>query len=301
VIVEPTVFIVGAGASADYGFPLGGQLVRRILSLTGDETNERGFFYYVFEEGNVQMFADRLRGSDASSIDTFLEGSDDWLVRIGKAAIGFAIVEAEKKALDSSLIVGQPPGDHWLGYIWNLLRSGCTPETLSRNQVAFVTFNYDRVLEHYLDTVIANSFGLRKEEATKCREQAFPIIHLHGTPQRLRFGSYRLDAAVIGAAGEGIRVVHDSPKEDDPTFGSAYDLLQKATRVVLLGFGYHPVNIERLRLAELLRPGALVVGSAYQLGDAEVRAAERRINRPCSIPTVSRKCSDFLRHSVELF
>jgi hypothetical protein len=300
-IAEPTVFIVGAGASADYGFPIGSQLVRNILRLTGDNTTERGFFSYVFEEGSVATFAQRLRGSGASSIDTFLEGSPDWLVRIGKSAIGFAIVEAEKAALESGLIIGGPPSDHWLGYVWNLMRSGCTAETLKQNRVSFITFNYDRVLEYYLDTVIGSSVGLATDAATKLREQVFPIVHLHGTPEQLRFGRYRLDAAIVNVAGEGIRVVHDTPKQDDPSFGRAYAFLQQARRVVMLGFGYHPVNIERLRLAELLLPTADLFGSAYQLGDAEVRAAQRRINRPCQIPATSRKCSEFLRHTVDLF
>ncbi len=76
-------------------------------------------------------------------------------------------------------------------------------------------------------------------------------------------------------------------------------------RRCILGFGYHPVNIERLRLNEMLpaesRPGCEIAASTYGMGDAEVRVAEGRIRR--GLYTRHRsdlKAERFLREAAQL-
>jgi hypothetical protein len=303
VIRERTVFIVGAGASAEYGFPLGGALVSRIIQLLNPNTESRNIFERVFEEGHLEIFFHRLRMSDSSSIDTFLEGNNPNAIQIGKAAIGVAIVEAENSALASERIVGQPPTDHWLGYVWNAMRPESTVETLRDNQVAFITFNYDRVLEYYFTTVIANSFGLSVPRAAEIMKQSVPIVHLHGTPEELEFGGFsHLRSGIVSVAGHGIRVVHDALADGDPAFETAFSYLRNAERVVLLGFGYHPVNISRLRLASMLpSESCKLVGGAFGLGAAEMELAKSRIGRSsCTIEGPFWKCMEFLRQRVAL-
>ena len=54
-----------------------------------------------------------------------------------------------------------------------------TLEEFHQNDVGFITYNYDRTLEQFMLTALANTYG--KDETT-CAEilAHIPIIHLHG-------------------------------------------------------------------------------------------------------------------------
>src|SRR5881409_3087217 len=118
-ITLTTVFVIGAGASAGYGFPLGAELVRLIVQGTVQGgPMRRDLLTAGFRDDGLDAFAERLRGADPRSIDTFLEGNDAKTVEIGKAAIALLILGAEGQCLrDGRLFIGsQRLEDHWLGY-----------------------------------------------------------------------------------------------------------------------------------------------------------------------------------------
>lgn len=231
-ITRKMAFIIGAGASAEYGFPLGSGLVSRIVTCMATPNTPllRALHLAGHNPAVTDRFRHKLQGSDSDSIDTFLENNQEEFVQIGKAAIAYAILEAEAQCRSKARLIEHPPDDHWLKYLWNSLRSACTVDTLPFNTVAFITFNYDRLLETYFDTVIQHAFNISPSDATSLRCQAFPIVHLHGQLSQVDFGYFE-DAPVVGKLTEiagGIRVVHDTVPVADPEFSSAISLIAEA-------------------------------------------------------------------------
>ena len=75
-ITIPTVFIIGAGASAEYGFPLGHGLVQNIVAGTAPQGGlSVELLRAGFTKDELNEFNRKLRGADPLSIDTFLEGT----------------------------------------------------------------------------------------------------------------------------------------------------------------------------------------------------------------------------------
>ncbi|MBU0595758.1 SIR2 family protein [Candidatus Bipolaricaulota bacterium] len=304
-ITAPTVIIIGAGASFEYGFPLGAKLVKQAVFHTRAPVTAlcKALVSSGVSADVAGEFSVRLRDSDSNSIDTFLENNREEYVRIGKAAIALVILLAEADCLTEGRLLAKPPADHWLKYIWNVVREACSVQTLQDNRIGFVTFNYDRVLETYLDGVIQNAFNLEPAAATALREQAFPIVHLHGQVSNVGFGAYPPGALLneqLQEIASGIRVVHDSVPRDDRAFERAFDMIRSAKLICCLGFGYHPTNVGRLRLKELKAQKAQFCGSAYGMGAAQIQQAENMLGLSINPTSGNLKCEAFLQEHVVL-
>ena len=93
-IKAPTVFVLGAGASAPYGFPLGRTLMSEIVRKLRKAGDFRDQVQACAPHTDMARFTSRLSASGRSSIDLFLEKRPD-LLEIGKAAIVRALVPYE--------------------------------------------------------------------------------------------------------------------------------------------------------------------------------------------------------------
>lgn len=160
-ISKPTVLVLGAGASAPFGFPTGAALGKKVLSgLLNKESNDykslraiceitTGEVSEQFFEKSIDEFAAALRDSGKSSVDAFLEHRPEYIV-LGKAAIAQALIPSEERA---SLL----PARDWYGHLASALNTDF--DTYQDNALSVVTFNYDRSLEHFLFTTLQNSYG----------------------------------------------------------------------------------------------------------------------------------------------
>ena len=84
---QPTVLILGAGASKPFGFPTGYELIRDICTGKSFGTSES-------QQKEFSRFQRDLRDSGQSSIDTYLENWPEFEA-IGKLAICREILEIE--------------------------------------------------------------------------------------------------------------------------------------------------------------------------------------------------------------
>lgn len=174
--------------------------------------------------------------------------------------------------------------------------------TLSPQRVTFVTFNYDRTLEAYFQRVIQNSFAMDATQALELRKGALPIIHLHGEIADAPFGYFE-EAAIVGEIkryASGIKVIHGRVPTGDPSFEAARQAIAQATLICFLGFGYHPVNLQRLAIHQTARTDAEIFGSTYRMGPAEKKNAERNLSRPIKGAGPGAQCERFLRDAVLL-
>jgi hypothetical protein len=145
---------------------------------------------------------------------------------------------------------------NWLRYMFNQLNAGF--DEFSKNEIAFVTFNYDRTVEWFLAMSLANSFSKTIEQCKPVLE-AIPIIHLHGRLGYLPWESKdgrAFDAVVdensVRKGMAEIKIIHeDIDGGRDADFAKAKELLKNAEKVYFIGFGFNKINVERLGIADL--------------------------------------------------
>ncbi len=249
-IAKPTVLILGAGASCDYGFPSGRDLLlgicRGIDSNSSIKTNliEAGFV-----DPDIAEFRMALDRSGQPSVDAFLENREDYL-SLGKTAIACHLIPFENA--ESFTRTGVRNG--WYEYLWHQLNA--PKSEFCANRLSVITFNYDRSLECYLSMVLRNSYGLSDAEVA-VQLQHVPIVHIHGQlgefsplPHVGRKYEPTLNKDAIRTAVDGIKVVHEAT-DSSADLDQAYQLLSEAEVVCFLGFGYHDQNMIRLRLDQI--------------------------------------------------
>ena len=274
-ISRPTVLILGAGASVDYGFPTGRRLLRHIISDLASSGWQKGIISELgFEDADIEAFRSELIGSGQPSVDAFLESREEWL-SLGKAAIAARLVPEEKEAE----VTGRNEKMRWYEYLREQL--GTTEEDVAENHLSIITYNYDRSIEFYLFTAFKNSYGMSDGDALQLLS-TIPIVHVHGQLAKLdvdgstdgrRYLPHQ-DINAIKKAIAGIKVLHETTISS-PELEEARALISNASLICIIGFGYLATNLKRLRIAEVASSfkdtGGMIYGSAFGLGDARKR------------------------------
>ena len=250
-ISTKTVLILGAGASAPYGFPLGRPLLNQICDELSPERHPNLLHQVLIDLGhtasNIGDFRNDLRYFDPGSVDEFLEKNTDYM-DLGKLAIACVLIPFED---EKRLFPPYASGGHWYKQLADALE--IESEAVCNNQLAVLTFNYDRSLEQYLRTVIRTRRHCSFSEAAKIL-QSIPIIHLYGDLGTMEGATHDaplyspdIEPERVKAAAGSLKILHES-KDRTPEFDQGVELLEAAERIYFLGFGYHPTNVRRLRV-----------------------------------------------------
>lgn len=309
-IQYPTVFVLGAGASYPYGFPLGFELRDMICSSRISGNIRQHYGSHKFD-----AFVKSFERSNISSIDSYLSRRPEY-VEIGKVVIAEIISKKENPNHNAQT-------DDWYKHLWNkLIEDIPTIDDFPKNQVKVITFNYDRSLEFYLIRSIMNSFNVNFPTALSTLRH-IPIIHFYGSlgniqeypGEYVQFDEgclpYRNDheLGVIFNASKNIKIMHED--RDDKVNSSTIDEWFKwARNIMFLGFGYDSLNIKRLGLREVLENNyapsqynKFILGSSYELTLSEANVAGRRLTGETFISswkTINGKNVDTIRHFAEI-
>ena len=276
-INDPTVLVLGAGASVPYGFPSGRDLLLRIsASLLGPNNPLATNLMkcgYAFDE--LLSFRNELYRSMQPSVDAFLENRREF-IEIGKGAIAAELIPFENEGR----LCSREKDERWYEYLFKEICPG--PSEFKNCHLKVITFNYDRSFEHFLFVALRSTFGFRDIEAANFMK-CIPIIHVHGQLGLLPYLNEKgrnfepvVDPDSIRIAASQIKIAHETSPEDIE-FMSAREMIQSAANVCFLGFGYHPANVQRLGFSEgFIRQHSdqRLMGSAYALMDAEKSRAE---------------------------
>jgi hypothetical protein len=280
-----TTFVVGAGASVDYSFPLGEQLTKQIaeaLDMNGSGGSPareliRTAISVVCKRPDVQrdarqlfLQARALRAalSTASSIDTFLENHSDNrdFELLGKIAIAACLITAERR----SELRPRHPGEmidlarvdkSWLARLFTTVMVPGVPKSSVEQiftHVSFVVFNYDRCIEHYFEQAIASHFMMDLPTAAAIVRKHLQIVHpygdlggLYGTDAIVSFGQ-EFDPVTLGA-GDGIYAISQQlltfTESKKAQGAQAKVMISKARRLVFLGFGFGEQNVDLLSVS----------------------------------------------------
>lgn len=265
-----TLFVLGAGASAPYGFPVGRAFALEIAAKARDGSLAQMLKGTRFH--NPQQIIDfgfELQNSNQPSIDTFLESRADEYMELGKLAIAATLVPYE---IYNNLRRNEKDAIKWYEYFFNKL--GTEYNDFLTNKLKIVTFNYDRSLEFSLFSTIKNAFNADEEKIKKVFE-AIEIVHVYGQLGEpvflnLEGRDYEVDRHIdkIRKARDGIKIISEEGEELSEELKTAREYIKWAEQIVILGFGYHTENVNRLFPPED-KPNVSILGSAYGFTQTE--------------------------------
>lgn len=284
-ISRPTTIVLGAGASVPFGFPSGRQLVDRLCSPgIGHRLITAGF-----PERMVREFQTSLARSATASIDSFLENQPTYR-ELGKLGIAEVLVPCEVPDL-----LWKRTETHLYEYLLQQLQ--CPVADFVRNRLSVITFNYDRSFDVYLTEALRHRYALAHKDAVELAS-AIETIHVHGQLGSLNERAYEPSHALTQLAAQGLRIIHEDVT-GSAAFVRARQLLRESERLVFLGFGYHPVNLERLAIQDR-SAGYRTFGTAYGLTELEKGRIVQRFGGRITLGESDHDCVSFLRNRILL-
>lgn len=300
-ITYPKVLVLGAGASMPYGFPSGLDLLKTIdgkLNPNSSGNLIKILNNFDISENDIMIFRQDLINSNAPSVDAFLEHRTEFLL-LGKLAITLSLIpyEDEYKLFDI-----KSREQSWYAYLFNKLNAPF--EAFDENKLSIITFNYDRSIEHFLFKAIKSKYRKSDEECAD-KLNKIPIIHVHGRlgalPWQEEGGRPYLNRADI-LKPENIKSISEQiiiiPEAEDtsPAFEHAFNLMKSSNDIYFLGFGYHEMNLRRLK-TDILKLQNMS-GTGYGLGKAEMIPIKGKWR--ISIPEPNLKILEFLKNWITL-
>ncbi|TCU38757.1 hypothetical protein [Rhizobium azibense] len=332
---QRTVFIVGAGASREINFPTGAELTgiiankvhiafsngweptsgdKRVIGAIQHHLNQKGE-----RDGNPYYHAGRAIASgmaQAISIDNYLHAhaEEDIITWVGKLGIAASILEAEKRSTlapdrDRETVDLSAVSNSWYTPFFQMLTEGIQRTALDGifDNVAFITFNYDRCIEHYLMHAIANYFRIDHREAQALVHQ-LRIEHPYGQVGRLPWQNPRGSTA-FGKDFHGQELPEIAAQirtfteriEDGDMLARTRRLISEAEVVVYLGFSYGDMNMELLSVDQAGERS--IFGTSLGISAPNKKVIERDIinsmgpdrNAVKSVELADMTCADFLR------
>ena len=307
-IEHPTFLVLGAGTSAEYGFPTGRGLIREIYDRLTNETKE---WFPLLEDCGFEVpliidFGDRLWQADPPSVDDFLAipNNNAKFKDIGKAIIAlFLILHETKEAITRT----NDESEETKLYTFLYYRMGTDAGSFkaSASRLSIFTFNYDRSLEYYLHQTLTNQLGDEKQ-ALDCLNYLH-IYHVYGIlcPPHYRDGSNGRpftpahDKQIIERCMKSMYMIG----ETNPDFAGidrSYQLTAEVHNLCFLGFGYSPENILRLRFLKSFLDRVSIFGTAYHKSPNEVLEIQNLVHAPIDLGDPNQKSVEYLQSRLVL-
>jgi len=291
-IKEPTVFILGAGASYPYGLPIASELRKQICFKFAHhyekllESREKELWRREEMCQRAKEFTNAFFKSSDQSIDVWLVKNPSFM-QIGKQAIVSMILYGEHNG--GFREKAPNPDQDWYSYLWKRLTDefSCPKDynKFSQNEVDFITFNYDRSLDQFLLESLTNAFydSFRDNAKPDILEQfnKRKPIHVYGqiAPldwQGLESLPYGKDPDSIwtGKFASNLKVIYEA--QDTAEVQNAHELIKKAKRIFFLGFGYAQENLNLLSITELLSDQQEIYGTALGFTNSEIEKVQKK-------------------------
>lgn len=322
-INRETVIVVGAGASADLGLPLGDQLKDHVSNLfVGTDSDLYPFFEAAIAKlaeakgfnandavKSMKNHADGIRS--AASIDNYMDQykNDEAFVNAAKLAIAYSIADAEKK---SKLKGRKPPGqfilenkEYFLYDFLNIVVRGHQKENIceSLTNLTFVIFNYDRCVERFIDLWMKMRFGPN----FSWRATGPKFIHVYGSlgdyfddklPKPFeRENAYPFQNPHLDLPQYADMIKVFTEQEDSAVKVEIESALTKARALLFLGFGFEEQN---MRFFANNPKRALTFATLYGMSEPNTKyLREYLAKRFCrglqdQVGTVNGKCGKLL-------
>lgn len=288
-IRENTIFILGAGASADYNFPIGTYLRDRIcdnLSKQNMYTKQLAEALAEWKEDIPEVekaiveFSQRLKKSAEPTIDAFMEYNYNGYGKIAKLAIAQVLLHEENEELLHENI-----RNNWYMNLYQKMKAS-PPKNFHLNNVTFVTFNYDISLDHFFYITLLNSMEeLTIQEVTQSLSSV-PIFHLYGKIGDLSwqnsqegriYGSKKITTSQLKDIAKGIRTIHDNfDPNNDAMFKEVATRVKQTDNIIFIGFAFDESNLKRLPIQAM--KGKKIIATSWGLNNDQIKIATEYFN-----------------------
>ena len=308
---RPIVFVVGAGASKEYGLPTGVELKNEIADdvrfrfepLEHEPTSGSKELFRVlkseFGDNRTRYVKAGQRLSGAMSLHPSMDealhysADDPEIVELGKIAIAHRVLDAERQSTlpsdddPSALAKFNPsysPTKNWLYHFLSMVISGTRHADSAGvfKKVTVINFNYDRTVEHFLFLALQRSAALTEEqtrEAIASLTMLRPYGSLGPLPWQdrsagLGYGGIQSPAGII-AASQNIRTFTEQ-FTDQTIITDLEHAFYNAELIVFLGFGFHQQNVKLLSPGKgprSIRPRR-VLATGYKMDNENYREVE---------------------------
>jgi hypothetical protein len=265
-------FVIGAGASVDFGFPIGAELaneIRRSLDTEFSESagnQECGPLRLAlntlgFKDGH-QDAARQLRAGMGmgESIDQFLfrRRTSPMVRDLGLMAVAQVILDCERRSIlsqfdlnnfERSLSALRATSNSWPVILLDQLIETRGPEEINEelfSQISFVIFNYDRCVEQIMFHHLHRRHHLEAERALGI-VRSIPMLHIYGVLGDTFDGPVPFGAASadLFSVARGLQTYHEEIS-DVHRQAKLTKIMSQAQKVCFLGFGFLPENFARL-------------------------------------------------------
>ncbi len=304
-----TLFVVGAGASKEFGLPLGPALAATIagktnIKLEGGRNVVNGDRDIVsqLERRSRERFSNFLTACHiisngvqmSSSIDDFLDlhASNSDIKTAGKIAIVKSILEEERSSklffnksnMYNKLSVSSFE-DTWLIKFVRMLGRGVAKERIDTifDNVAFIVFNCDRCIEQCLYHALQQLYAVPANQAAELLSK-LTIIHPYGAVGYLKTESTQAGVAFGGdhdRLSEDYSALSDRIKTyteqitDEQELAPIHQEMRKAERIIFLGFAFHDQNVALIKPSNsLARKEIIATAFGMSANDVDVVRAQ---------------------------
>lgn len=341
--------ILGAGASWDYGFPTGEQLLEEIVDVFESASSDqllpsdpnydiaRGLLIYTTNLRKTDatsapdfLFAKRHLGTFRSLIIGQLPISIDWFLQqtfaedfqkehfrdLGKIAISYSIGRYEEQNIhlqpwrrdlstSGSSRKTQTPG--WYRRFWQSLRVreiSDFEELVDSQRLQVITFNYDRSFEKFILERLTSLYAAKNtypvesavNDAKKLLDQ-WNIQHVYGSLGGVdSFGKVNLQPSNplqdIEAAARKIEIIRENSTDPSKTKEEIQKLVQEASTIIFLGFGFDETNCKLLSPQPLEKGHDRVFATTFGLGTGDRNRVIHRLLRTSDVNHADRKIKD---------
>lgn len=313
---KKTVFVVGAGASQEVGLPVGSEL-KGIIANKVDLYFEGGRHLARGDREILDAVREMLRPlsnggpldinpyatagrriasamPQALSIDNFLHthSTNEQIVLMGKLGIAASILQAERES--SIFLDGADMGnkldfhsipDSWHNTFCKMAHANLEMKDIDTifDNVAIITFNYDRCIEHYVAHSLSNYFGLPLQSAQELTKKLV-VIHPYGQVGKLPWQVTSSSGYDFGTEPTWDILVPIAKQlrtftewvENDAILKQMQRLLLDAEKIIYLGFSYGKINMD-LMSAKGTGPQKETFGTAYGMPEPAVASARAAI------------------------
>lgn len=270
-----TVFVIGAGASKEVNLPTGVELKDKICQLldfhsdavdaeNGDPTILEALSLHAGDVSPYIREALHIRNALplSISIDNFIDShrGNDKIAVCAKMAIVRAILDAEGNSslhFGTTPDSGRPDFSHlsrtWFTPFFQLLTENCEIRDLERRfaSIAFVIFNYDRCIEHFLQNALQEFYGISEQTASELLKQ-IKIFHPYGSVGPLPgqvpdsgvpFGAVP-SAQLLLKTSKAIKTFTEGTDPAESEIEDIKSCVLSAQKLVFIGFAFHRLNMQ---------------------------------------------------------
>ena len=299
---QPVIFVIGAGASNEYGLPLGNELKTKIAASVsfrdamGHNAGDRELHQVVaFRHASEIDKYERAGGDLAKNISSFVSIDDalNWFARrrpevveLGKLAIVWEILKAERASRLFSTGGWEIPekdfDDTWMPHFHSMAMESAQIDDLDTfKNVTVINFNYDRTLEHYLYAALQTKFDLDADRAAQFLSN-LKVIRPYGKVGSLPwqeagpyvpFGNQIKDYNELFSLSMGVKTYAEGASGAE---GIIAQEMTRARMIVFLGFGFHRQNMKLLQVRTVSEPWrrAFATATKMDIGNYDILKIE---------------------------